>query len=87
MANKITKRVNHTFVERNFEIRITSYTFYEELCGAEGEIKFSIKDLNDGTSGKKSIFCADRYGWNIYANKANLHILEDVIKNDIKNIT
>lgn len=87
MANKITKRVNHTFVERHFEIRIISYTFYEELCGAEGEIKFSIKDMNDGTSGKKSIYCADRYGWNIYANKANLHILEDVIKNDIKNIT
>ena len=87
MANKITKRVNHTFVERHFEIRIISYTFYEELCGAEGKVNFSIKDKNDGTSGKKSICCADGYGWNIYANKANLHILEDVIKNDIKNIT
>ena len=84
MANKTTKRINHTFVERHFEIRIISYTFYEELCGAEGEIKFSIKDMNDGTNGIMTVCCADRCGWNIYTNKANLHILEDVLKNDIK---
>jgi hypothetical protein len=86
MANKITKRVNHTFVERHFEIRIISYSFYEKFCGAEGEIKFSIKDMNDGTNGTVSIYCDGRYGWNIYANKPNLQILEDVIKKDIKDL-
>lgn len=34
MANKITKRVNHTFVERNFEIRITSYIHSMKNCVA-----------------------------------------------------
>lgn len=86
MANKFTKRINHTFVERHFEIRIISYSFYEEFSGAEGRIIFSIKDMNDGTNVKMSIWCTDRYGWNIYANKANLHILEDVIKNYIKDV-
>ena len=86
MANKIYKRINHTFAERHFEIRIISYTFYEEFCGAEGEIRLSIKDMNDGTIGKMSIWCVDRYGWNIYANMANLHILEDVIKKYIRDI-
>ena len=42
--------------------------------------------MNDGTNVKMSIWCTDRYGWNIYANKANLHILEDVIKNYIKGV-
>ncbi len=42
--------------------------------------------MNDGTNVKMSIWCTDRYGWNIYANKANLHILEDVIKNYIKDV-
>ena len=40
--------------------------------------------MNDGTNGIMSVCCADRCGWNIYTNKANLHIMEDVIKNDIK---
>ena len=42
--------------------------------------------MNDGTNGTVSIYCEDRYGWNIYANKPNLQILEDVIKKDIKDL-
>jgi len=42
--------------------------------------------MNDGTNGTVSIYCEGWYGWNIYANKPNLHILEDVIKKDIKDL-
>ena len=79
MAKKITKRINYNFVVRHFEIRIISYSFYEELCGAEGTIKYHIKDVEDGTEGTLTCWCSDRYGWNIYANKPNIHIIEDVI--------
>lgn len=40
--------------------------------------------MNDGTKGTVSIYCEGRYGWNIYANKPNLHNLEDVIKMILK---
>lgn len=42
--------------------------------------------MNDSTNGTLLICCVDRYGWNIYTNIPNLHIMEDVIKNDIKKI-
>lgn len=81
MARKITKRVNHSFKYRHFDIRIISYSFYEELLGANGTMSVEITDLNDGHSVKIKIGVVGRCGWNWYSNKPNLHIMEDIIKN------
>ena len=86
MAKIITKRINHNFVERHFEICIISYSFFEVFCGAEGTIKYHIKNTEDGTEATLTSCCSDRYGWNWYANQPNIHILEDVIQKDIENI-
>lgn len=86
MARKITKRVNHSFKCRHFNIRIISYSFYEELLGADGIMSVEITDLNDGLSVKIKIGVFDRYGWDWYSNTPNLHIMEDVIKKEISNI-
>lgn len=83
---KTTKRVNYEFKDRRYEIRIISYSFYEALMGAEGRINFYIKDTIDGTEGKLSCYCRDRYGWNWYSNKPNIDILVDEIRKYISDL-
>ncbi len=83
MAKKVTKRVNYSFKRRHFNIRIISYSFYEEFLGSNGTLSVEITDLNDGYSAKVKIDVGDRFGWNWYTNKPNLEIMEDVIINDI----
>ncbi len=86
MSRKITKRVNYSFKHRHFNIRIISYSYYEQLLGACGTMSLEITDLNDGYSGKVKIDLDDRYGWNWYTNSPNLHIMEDVIIKKLKDV-